>query len=111
MQDGWTEAEPPKNLISYVNGFRQRLYTATQMAKANLSSVQKKMKLLYDKKTERQLFSPGDQVLALLPVWSPFQAKFSGPYTVLERLSELNYLIATPDRRRERRLCHVNLLT
>lgn len=33
-----------------------------------------KMKKIYDCRTERQEFSPGDQVLALLPmVGSPFQ--------------------------------------
>lgn len=55
--------------------------------------------------------SPGDQVLALTPlVGSPFQAKFTGPYTVERQVSEKNYFIATPKRRKSSRLCHVNLL-
>lgn len=47
----------------------------------------------------------------LLPLHGqPFQAKFSGPYVVEKRLGELNYVIATPDQRKTRRLCHVNML-
>lgn len=50
-------------------------------------------------------------VLALLPlVTSPFQVKFSGPYEVPKQLSELNYIISTPDWRKKTQLCHVDLL-
>ena len=69
------------------------------------------MKGLYDRRAERREFSTGDQVLALLPlVGSPFQAKFSGPYTVTRKVSDLNYLISTPDRKKSVQLCHINLL-
>lgn len=70
-----------------------------------------KMKELYDRHSVCHDFSPGDQVLALLPiVGSPFQAKYAGPYTVVKKVSDLNYIIATPGRRKAERLCHVNLL-
>lgn len=69
------------------------------------------MKLLYDRQAERREFSPGDQVLMLSPVvGSPFQAKYAGPYTVKQKISAQNYVIATPKRRKSSRLCHVNLL-
>ena len=49
--------------------------------------------------------------MALLPIpGSPFQAKFTGPYSVVRQVSEQNYLNATPDRRKSTQLCHVNLL-
>uniref|UniRef100_A0A3B5QLU2 Gypsy retrotransposon integrase-like protein 1 n=1 Tax=Xiphophorus maculatus TaxID=8083 RepID=A0A3B5QLU2_XIPMA len=111
LRDEWKDAEPPQNLLHYVNGFRQRLFTATQLANRKLSSAQEKMKCLYDKKAEHRVFLSGDQVLALLPVvTSPFQAKFSGPHTVLKQLSDQNYLIATPERRKKQQTVHVNLL-
>ena len=57
------------------------------------------------------MFSPGDLVLALLPMAnSPFLAKYTGPYTVLKQASDLNYLISTPHRKRPTQLCHINLL-
>ncbi len=69
------------------------------------------MKCLYDRKTKRRVFEPGDQVLVscLLPS-SPFEAKFEGPYVIKHRLSDENYVVATPHRRRSTRLNHVNLL-
>ncbi len=111
LADSLREAEPPQNLIDFVNGFRHRLYTAGELAKEKLAAAQGKMKSLFDHRTEGRVFSPGDQVLALFPLpTSPFQAKFTGPHTVLERLSDLNYVISTPHRRRPTQLCHVNLL-
>ena len=53
------------------------------------------MKERYDRRAELHEFSEGDRVLALCPLMSsPFQAKFMGPYTVLKRASDLNYLIS-----------------
>ena len=101
LKAGWVDVEPPKNLIDFVNGFRHRLFVAGGMAKRNLQMSQNKMKKIYDRRIECQEFSPGDQVLALKPVVSsPFQAKYTGPYTVAEIISDLNYLIATPGRKK-----------
>lgn len=111
LADHWRETEPPKNLIDFVNGFRHRLYTAGNLAKEKLTSTQVKMKSWYDRNTERRVFNPGDQVLALFPIiQSPFQAKFAGPYMVVKQVTEQNYVIATPDRRKSTQLCHVNML-
>lgn len=111
LHDNLPTKKPPDNLLDYVNGFRHRLYKAGQLAKQNLAKAQTKMKTVYDRHSAKRQFSEGDQVLALLPiVGSPFQAKFHGPYTVVKQLSELNYLIATPDRRKRQQLCHINLL-
>lgn len=107
LQDDWKAQAPPVNLLDYVNGFRRRLYEAGKMAKEKLETSQKKMKRLFDRRAERREFSPGDPVLALMPVvGSPFQAKFSGPYSVVHKASDLNYVIATPDRRRSTQLSH-----
>lgn len=103
--------EPPQSLIQYVQGFRRRLILAGEVAKEKLEKTQKKMKCWFDRKSEVRIFSPGDQVLALFPLSSsPFCAKFSGPYTVLRQVSDQNYIISTPDRRKSTQLCHLNLL-
>ncbi len=111
LRDNWTESTPPKNLISYVNDFKRGLYEAGKMAKEQLCFSQRHMKSLYDRRTEKRQLMPGDQVLALLPVeGSPFQAQYTGPFVVVKQITELNYLIATPDRRKSTQLCHINLL-
>lgn len=35
---------------------------------------------------------------------------FSGPYSIMKKVSDYNYVISTPERRQKTRLCHVNLL-
>lgn len=90
MSDQWRGEDPPRNLLDYVNGFRHRLYAAGELARDKMERIQGKMKKLYDRRTERQDFwCPGVRVLALLPIiGSLFQAKFSGPHTVIKKLSE-----------------------
>lgn len=41
---------------------------------------------------------------------SALTARFAGPYVVDHRLSETDYVIQTPEHRRKKRLCHVNML-
>lgn len=48
MQDDWWEAESLNNLIKYVSGFRQQLFSATELARKKLSGAQHKMEFLYD---------------------------------------------------------------
>ncbi|KAK0132100.1 Retrovirus-related Pol polyprotein from transposon 412 [Merluccius polli] len=107
----FNSSEPPESLSTYVLGFRRRLLLACKMATENLTEAQSRMKRHYDRKAERRVFSPGDQVVALLPIpGSPFTAKYSGPYSVVRKVSETNYVVATPGRRRATQLCHINLL-
>ena len=40
----------------------------------------------------------------------PLAAKFQGPYAIEKKLSEVNYVVSTPDRRKSRRVCHINML-
>lgn len=65
------------------------------------------MKRHFDKKTVQRSFQPGDSVLLLLPVpGSVFDAKFSGPYVIEQKLNDTDYVVNTPDRRRKKRVCH-----
>jgi len=40
----------------------------------------------------------------------PLHAKYHGPYAVEQQLGPVDYVISTPDRRKTKRVCHVNLL-
>ena len=81
------------------------------MAQEQLRDTQKQMKTWYDRKARTKIFHPGDQVLVLLPIHgSPLQAQYCGPYTVEKKLSDVDYVINTPVRRKSKCLCHVNML-
>ena len=95
------------NLLQYVSDFKNRLSKAFESARSNLKSAESKMKLHYDENAQVRNFEPGDKVLALLPIRGrPLQARHYGPYTVDKKLSDVNYIVNTPGRRKRKRLCH-----
>ena len=99
------------NVLDYVCAFRERMHKAWDFARQNLSDSQDRMKSWYDRKSKERHFKAGDEVLVLLPVVGhSLQARFSGPYTIAEKVGEVDYVVKTPDRQKKKRLCHVNML-
>lgn len=100
-----------KNVLDYVSQMRERLHDACAVAQETMSNSQQRMKLQYDRKAVSRDWKPGDQVLVLLPIpGSALSARFSGPYVIERKISETDYVVKTPDRRRSSRVCHVNML-
>ncbi|KAL2103146.1 hypothetical protein ACEWY4_000014 [Coilia grayii] len=112
LQESWlTETNACLSLTEYVLKMRTRLTRACELAKQSLGLCQNRMKQRYDKKAVSRTFKPNDKVMVLIPVMgSALQARFCGPYLVQKRVTDLNYVISTPDRRKRTRLCHVNQL-
>ena len=112
LKEKWLDEDPEKiSVLKYVATFKDRLFRAGQIAKRNLQESQSKMKVWYDRKAKSRYFEPGDRVLVLFPViGNPLQAKYSGPYKVIKKISDTNYLVKTPGRRKETQVCHINML-
>ena len=69
------------------------------------------MTMRNDENAQDRNFVPGDKVLAFLPIpCKPLQARYYGPYTVDKKLSDVNYIVNIPVRRKQKRLCHINML-
>ena len=103
--------ETPLNLLQYVSDFRNRLSRACEVARSNLKKSQGKMKAIYDNHVIDRKIKPGDKVLALLPIpGRPLQARYFGPYTIDKKTSDLNSIINTQGRRKNKQMCHVNML-
>jgi hypothetical protein len=99
------------DILTYTLDFRAKLHQARKCAAEHLQEAQEGMKEWYDRKVEQRAFQVGDEVLVLLPMpGSPLRAKFSGPYVITRRTGDVDYEVSTPDRRRKKQLCHVNLL-
>ena len=97
--------ETPLNLLQYVSDFRNRLSMACEVARFNLKTSQGKMKARYDNHVIDRKFKPGDKVLALLPIpGRPLQARYFEPYTIDKKTSDLNYVINTPGRRKNKQM-------
>ena len=49
--------------------------------------------------------------MVLFPVvGNLLQVKYSGPYKVVKKISDTNYLVKTPARHKETQVCHINML-
>ena len=112
LKEEWLDEDPEKiSVLKYVATFKDRLFRAGQIAKRNLQESQSKMKVWHDRKAKLRCFGPIDRVLVLFPVvGNPLQAKYSGPYKVVKKISDTNYLVKTPGRHKETQVCHINML-
>ncbi|XP_057704204.1 retrovirus-related Pol polyprotein from transposon 412 isoform X2 [Corythoichthys intestinalis] len=113
LREKWLSdnSNPEQNMLDYVSSFRERLHHACDLARNSMKVAQSNMKIRYDKKAVVRTFQPGDQVLVLLPiVGAALRSKFSGLYVIDRKLSETDYVLQTPDRRKKTRVCHINML-
>ena len=113
LKECWLSEEESVPAASYVETFKHRLKSALSFAHTYLGKAQSKMKMHYDEinKAELREFKEANLVLALLPMPNqPLKSRYSGPFKVLKRVSEVNYVLATPLRRKKKRSIHVNLL-
>ena len=112
LKESWLSVnEDPVSLLEYVTTFKTQLMEAGELARKNLHQGQARMKVWYDQKVRERTFDVGDKVLVLLQIaGNPLQAKYHGPYTVECRDNNVDYVVSTPDRRKQRQLCHINML-
>ena len=111
LKECWLDDDSEKSVLMHVSDVWDRLRKAIKFAQKNLKSAQHRMKRWYDKKARCRNSNPGDKVLVLSPIHgNPLQARYSGPYTIERRVNYIDYVVNTPDRQKERRLCHINML-
>ena len=112
LKEKWLQGNPAnESLLEYVSRFQTRLQETCELAQKRLKTVQSEMKGRYDRNTVHRNFQTGDKVLVLLPLSGhPLKAQFHGPYEIIWRVSDLDYILRTPDRRKKIQLCHVNVI-
>ena len=111
LKEKWLGSDDPPNIMRYVSDFKHRLLRARQIAMENLKEAQSKMKGWYDRKARIRKFNVGDKVLVLFPMQGhPMKARYSGPWEIERQLSDVNYIVKTPGRRKSNQLCHINML-
>ena len=81
------------------------------LVKQNLTQAQRQQKRWYDRTAVERTFQAGDQVLVLLPSeTSKLLARWQGPYKVLRHVGKVDYLVDMHDKRKRKRILHVNML-
>ena len=96
------------SVVSRVLRMREKFENASEVVRENTKQTQIRQKTLYDRTARQRKLKKGDQVLVLLS--SKLLAQWQGPYPVIEAVGEVNYAIDMYDRRKRRRIVHVNML-
>ena len=111
LKDCWLDEKGKIDFLDHISSLKSKVAGAWKLARENLKESQRKMKELYDKESELRSFQAGDQVLLLKPTpGQPLQARYFGPYKVIRKISDVNYMISNPEGRKKHKICHINLL-
>ena len=112
LRESWeAEKRSDESVVSYMLLLREKLEKMSQLARSNLQSAQSAQKAWYDRTARERSFQVGDQVLILLPTsTNKLVAEWQGPYRIIKRVGEVDYVVHMHDRRKKSRLFHVNML-
>ncbi|UYV76768.1 K02A2.6-like [Cordylochernes scorpioides] len=86
----------------YIENYLDKIAKTRQVVINNTEKTQERMKRNYDKKHNERIYEPGH----LVAVWTPVRKirkcekllrKYFGPYRILKKLSNVNYLIEPKD--------------
>ena len=116
LRSTWSQNPLPTNrtkqsVVTYMLDMRERIAKCSDIALQIAENARSTAKTWYDRNARSRHFDEGDLVLVLLPVTGkPLQCKYQGPYRIVRQLGPVDYVIATPDKRKTERTCHVNML-
>ena len=112
LKETWkTSKRSTESVVSYVLDVQEKLARMSELVVDNLKEAQKQQKRWYDSNARMREFKDGDQVLVLLPSsTSKLLASWQGPYVVKKRLSDVTYEVDMSDKKKRKRIFHVNML-
>ncbi|XP_078234983.1 uncharacterized protein LOC144583976 [Pogona vitticeps] len=88
----------PQDVVTYIDTLMNDLKRNLELAAENLQAQKVRQKTWYDQKARERHFNPGEEVLWLRPCKeNKLQLKWAGPYRVISKMSDLNYLIEQED--------------
>lgn len=112
LKESWTgETSSPETAMAQVLQMRSRLNEMTKLVQKNMERAQSRQKKSYDKGARPRTLKVGDEVLVLLP--NPHDAlklEWFGPYNITRQVTPVDYEIEMTDRRKEKRVYHINLM-
>ncbi|XP_037804900.1 uncharacterized protein LOC119599235 [Penaeus monodon] len=111
LRELWDNTEDDPVITSsyqYVLDLNERLHSTCELAKEELLKSQVTQKSYYDRKAKLRTLDEGDQCLILLPTsTNKLLAQWSGPYIILKRVSDVNYIVGIGH---EKKLFHINMI-
>lgn len=97
-----------KTVYQYVVDLKNRLQETCDLAHRELKLAQTRQKVWYDRRARNRTFEIGDKVLLLLPTdHNKLLMSWKGPFEVVRRIAECDYVIQLPSREKT---FHANML-
>ena len=97
-------------MVSHILLIRERMEEMTKVVEENVRAAQSRQKKWYNQTARDRELQP-DEVLVLLPTCSnKLLAQWQGPYRILCRVGKVNYEVLMPDKRKRRKVFHINML-
>lgn len=111
LREAWEGYGEDPTVVKYVLELLDRLNRSREIAEGSMKEAQAKAKRYYDKTAKPRTFSVGDRVMLLRP--SPknkLEVQWEGPVDVIHKLSDTNYVVSTPGKRKIQKVYHSNLM-
>ena len=111
LKEEWeAEKRSDESVVSHILAIRERMKEMTEIVSVNLKEAQQRQKTWYDQTARERELEPGEEVLVLLPTSSnKLLAHWQGPYCVIRKVGKVNYEIDMPNKRKRRKVFHVNV--
>lgn len=111
LRENWEEETEDPTVVEYVLTLLNRLHNTRSIVEENMLAAQSRAKVYYDRNSRTRTFENGDKVLLLRSSrGNKLEVQWEGPAIVQEKLSETNYVVRMPGRRKEIRIYHTNLM-
>ncbi|GFU32912.1 retrovirus-related Pol polyprotein from transposon 412 [Trichonephila clavipes] len=111
MEHGMEPEEEGDLVTEYMFKLINRLKRCQEVAINKMEEMQVKRKTWYDKNAVKREFKDGDLVLVLATSRAnKLAVQWIGPGTILNKISETNYLVEIPGRRETSQIYHINML-
>ncbi|KAL5489194.1 hypothetical protein EMCRGX_G018260 [Ephydatia muelleri] len=112
LQESWVAKEKSsENVVSHIMSIREKMAEMTTIVRESLEKAQASQKSWYDQNARMRTLNEGAMVLVLLPTSSSaLTAQWQGPYKVVKQVGKVNYLIDMHNRRKRKRVFHINML-
>ena len=97
LKETWLNEDHSNSLLTRISDVRFKIAESKSVCTRKHEKPQLHMKTWYDKKDRARSFKPGEKVMVLLPLHgNPLQARFCGPFTILEKLNDVDYIVSNP---------------
>ncbi|KAJ1188972.1 hypothetical protein NDU88_005727 [Pleurodeles waltl] len=104
-------SKPPQDVFSYILALRNQTARFRGLTQEDLEASQEDIKHWYDQNATLVEFQPGQKVWVMAPMEPrALQDKWTRPFEVMERESEVTYLVDLQSPRNPLRVLHVNRL-